>query len=366
MSPYKFYDSVSGEEYTPDLRQWKPKAGLFMMKSYPVEFPVERIIKRQATMWRYEEALPITKEESSISLGEGMTPLIILDHKKPNFLVKMDYLMPTGSFKDRGAAILIAKAKEMGAPSVIADSSGNAGTSIAAYCARTNIECHVYTPSSTSEKKLAQIKAHGAQLHLISGTREETTIAAKEAVEKEGVFYASHVYNPYFYEGTKTFAFEIWEQLNFAAPDTLILPVGNGTLLLGAYIGFNDLKRAGAIQKIPKIIGVQSEYCAPIETAFREDTSVSSVENKGTKAEGIAIGYPARGDQIIEAVKNTNGTIITAPENQIDRAKKNLEHKGFYVEPTTAATYAAYKNYEENIADTETVVMSLCGTGLKK
>ncbi|RSL33951.1 pyridoxal-phosphate dependent enzyme [Salibacterium salarium] len=366
MSSYNFYDSISREKYTPDVNQWKPKVGLFNMEPYPVDFPMENIIKRQASMWRYEEALPIHKKEPTISLGEGMTPLIVLDDKNPHFLVKMDYLMPTGSFKDRGAAMLMAKAKEMGAQSVIADSSGNAGTSIAAYCARANIECHVYTPSSTSEKKLAQIKAHGAQLHLIPGTREQTAVAAKEAVEKEGIFYASHVYNPYFYEGTKTFAFEIWEQLHYTAPDTLILPVGNGTLLLGAYIGFNDLKRAGAIQKMPKIIGVQSEHCAPIEKAYRENISVSSVDNKGTKAEGIAIGYPPRGDQIIEAVKHTNGTIIIAPENQIETAGKDLANKGFYVEPTTAATYAAYRNYEQNIAKTETVVMPLCGSGLKK
>ncbi|UOR14030.1 threonine synthase [Halobacillus amylolyticus] len=320
-------------------------------------------------MWRYQEALPFEDQEppSAITLGEGMTPLVSLDGRNPNILMKMDYLMPTGSFKDRGAAVLIAKAKELGVTSVIADSSGNAGTSIAAYCARANIDCHIYVPASTSEKKIAQIKAHGAELHKITGSREDTARAAIAHVKKEKLFYASHVYNPYFYEGTKTFAFEIWEQHNFCAPDTLILPVGNGTLLLGAYIGFKNLKQAGMIKRVPKIIAVQAEPCAPIAKAFHQNKAISAVENIGTQAEGIAIANPARGQQVISAVKDTEGTIITAPEAQIDSAIQELARKGFYVEPTTAATYAAFKKYRGNFLNKDDVtVLSLCGSGLKK
>ncbi len=368
MNEYKLLDSVTNEEYTPNIKRWKPDHGIFNVKPYPVDFPIEDLVNRQMTMWRYKEALPFQTDEvyRSISLGEGMTPLVNLDFNHPNLFVKLDYLMPTGSFKDRGAAVLVAKAKEWGVKTVIADSSGNAGTAIAAYCARANIDCHVYVPSSTSQKKLIQSQAHGAQLHLIPGSREDTAVATKEAVEREGAFYASHVYNPFFLEGTKTFAFEVWEQLHFTAPDTLVLPVGNGTLLLGAYLGFRDLKRKGLIKELPKIIAVQAEPCAPIEKAFRNNTRVSSVENQGTQAEGIAIGSPVRGDQIIEAVRSTNGTIITAPEDDINAAGEKLAGKGFYVEPTTAATFAAYKRYKENFSQTETVVMSLCGSGLKK
>ncbi|WP_257348733.1 threonine synthase [Pseudalkalibacillus decolorationis] len=353
----------------PNTYQWRPEQGIFNIKPYPIAFPKDQIKNREATMWRYKEALPFQDSEvySSITLGEGLTPLVRLDHREPNILVKMDYLMPTGSFKDRGAAVLIAKAKEMGVSTVVADSSGNAGTSIAGYCARAKIGCHIYVPESTSERKLSQIKAHGAEVHKISGTREETAQAAKEAVESKGLFYASHVYNPFFYEGTKTFAFEIWEQLNFTVPDSLILPVGNGTLLLGAFIGFKNLKDAGVISKLPRIIGVQAEPCAPITRAYHCQARMEPITNIGTQAEGIAIANPARGEQVLSAIKETNGTIITAPEANIESARRELAQKGFYVEPTTAATYAAYKEHQSKVVkENEVVIMSLCGSGLKK
>ncbi|MGI8316408.1 threonine synthase [Halobacillus mangrovi] len=363
-----FLDSKK-EEYIPNHYQWKPEKGIYDLKPYEVKFPVDEIKQRQPTMWRYKEALPFDKSQDllSFSLGEGMTPLLPLDKNEQNILVKMDYLMPTGSFKDRGASVLVAKAKELGVTTVIADSSGNAGTSIAAYCARANIRCHIYVPDSTVPKKLAQIEAYGAELHRIPGTREETAEAAQRDVEEKGIFYASHVYNPFFYEGTKTFAFEIWEQLNYKVPDKVIVPVGNGTLLLGAYIGFKNLKNAGVIRHFPKIVGVQSEGCQPIAKAFRENKNTSIVENTGTEAEGIAIADPVRGDQVLQAIKETNGAIITAPEKDIKSAKKELALKGFFVEPTTAATYAAFKEYKNSILNPdEVVVMSLCGSGLKK
>ncbi len=355
--------------YTPNRTDWKPEEGIFRMKPYPVKFPMKQIKERQATMWRYQEALPFenTDTYTSITMGEGMTPLVPLDADHPNLLMKMDYLMPTGSFKDRGAAVLIAKAKELGVSSVIADSSGNAGTAIAAYSARAGMSCHIYVPDSTSEKKLAQIEAHGAHIHKIPGSREDTAEAAKQAVEKEKLYYASHVYNPFFYEGTKTFAFEVWEQLGEQVPDSLIIPVGNGTLLLGAYIGFQDLKEAGVINRMPRIMGVQSEACAPIARAFTNGDPVSPAENSGTLAEGIAIADPMRGPEIIKAVKDTKGKIVTAPEEGIKSAGEELAGKGFYVEPTTAATYAAYQQHKAEIVHPdETVVMVLCGSGLKK
>ncbi len=320
-------------------------------------------------MWRYLEALPFEKTNiySSVTLGEGMTPLVRFERGEPRFLLKLDYLMPTGSFKDRGAAVLIAKAKELGVSAVLADSSGNAGTAIAAYSARAGIPCHIYVPAAISEKKLSQIKMHGAYLHKIPGTREETAEAAKVAVDREKIFYASHVYNPFFLEGTKTFAFEIWEQLQYQVPDTVVLPVGNGTLVLGAYIGFKNLVEAGAADKMPRIIAVQAEPCSPIAAAFKDNRQVRPVENTGTQAEGIAIANPERGDQIIEAVKATGGTIVTAPEEDIATAQAGLAGKGFYVEPTTAATYAAYKKHRDiHINEKEVVVLALCGTGLKK
>ncbi|MFP7456704.1 threonine synthase [Bacillus safensis] len=318
------------------------------------------------SLWRYVEAMPFSKGSKtweSVTMGEGQTPLIVLDPHEPNTYVKVDYMMPTLSFKDRGAAVLMTKAKELGVSKVIADSSGNAGTAIAAYAARCEIACDIYLSDETSPKKIAQIKAHGATIKEIRGTREDIAAAAQKAVDAENVFYASHVYNPYFFEGTKTYAYEIYEQVN-GAPDALIIPVGNGTLLLGAYYGFKDLFENGLIHKIPKIIAIQAKNCAPLVKAYQNaEESASPVTNTGTLAEGIAIAAPARSKQILEAVQDTNGTFIDIEEDEILNARSKLSEKGFYVEVTSAVNFAGYMKYKKEAK--ETIVIPLCGAGIK-
>ncbi|AYJ90000.1 threonine synthase [Bacillus safensis] len=318
------------------------------------------------SLWRYVETMPFSKGSKiweSVTMGEGQTPLIVLDPHEPNTYVKVDYMMPTLSFKDRGAAVLMTKAKELGVSKVIADSSGNAGTAIAAYAARCEIACDIYLSDETSPKKIAQIKAHGATIKEIRGTREDIAAAAQKAVDAENVFYASHVYNPYFFEGTKTYAYEIYEQIK-GAPDALIIPVGNGTLLLGAYYGFKELFENGLIQKIPKIIAIQAKNCAPLVKAYQNaKDSASPVTNTGTLAEGIAIAAPARSKQILEAVQDTNGTFIDIEEDEILNARSKLSEKGFYVEVTSAVNFAGYMKYKKEAK--ETIVIPLCGAGIK-
>lgn len=318
------------------------------------------------SIWRYFETMPFAKDSKtweSVTMGEGQTPLILLDPEEPNTYVKVDYMMPTLSFKDRGAAVLMVKAKELGASKVIADSSGNAGTSIAAYAARCGIPCDIYLSDGTSPKKIAQVQAHGATIKEIRGSREDVAAAAQKAVAEENVFYASHVYNPYFYEGTKTYAYEIYEQLP-ETPDALIIPVGNGTLLLGAYYGFKELLENKLIQKMPKIIAIQAENCAPLANAFENGHAAAEpVANKGTLAEGIAIAAPARSKQILEAVRGTGGTFIEIKEEEILNARQLLAEKGFYVEVTSAANYAGYLTYKT--APEEKIIIPLCGAGIK-
>jgi threonine synthase len=344
---------------------WRCKCGgmLDLVKD-KVIFDSSWLQKELPTMWRYQHVLPFESDIwQTVTMGEGYTPLIVLDENEPNTSVKVDYMMPTLSFKDRGAAVLIAKAKELGVTKVIADSSGNAGTSIAAYAKRAGITCDVFLSDSTSPEKIAQIKAHGATIRAIKGTREDVATAAQQAVTEEETFYASHVYNPFFYEGTKTYAYEIWEQMQ-SVPDTLIIPVGNGTLLLGAYYGFKELMESGVTTKIPKIIAIQAENCAPLAMAFINNQAVAEVKNTGTLAEGIAIAKPARSAQIIEAVRATNGHFITTSEEEITQARVELAHKGFYVEPTTAANYAGYLKYHRT--SEEKIVIPLCGAGIKQ
>ncbi|MGY4688792.1 threonine synthase [Salibacterium sp. K-3] len=318
------------------------------------------------SIWRYLETMPFDEHSTTwqtVTMGEGRTPLIVLDDNDPDTYVKVDYMMPTLSFKDRGAAALITKAKESGVSKVIADSSGNVGTAVAAYAARADIACDIYLSDETSPKKIAQVQAHGASVQQIHGTREDIAAAARQAVEEEGVFYASHVYNPHFFEGTKTYAYEIYEELQ-GAPDTLIIPVGNGTLLLGAYYGFQELLANDLIETMPKIIAVQAANCAPLAEAFNnQDRSAAPVTKQGTAAEGIAIAAPARAPQILEAVRDTGGRFITVEEDDIHHARAQLSKKGFYVETTSAANYAGYIHYKKE-AD-ETIIVPLCGAGLK-
>jgi threonine synthase len=297
-------------------------------------------------------------------MGEGFTPLEEFEFNGNPVLIKIDYLFPTGSYKDRGATVLISKMKEWGVQKVVEDSSGNAGSAIAAYCAKAGIECDIYVPHETSPGKLVQIKAYGATLKKVEGSRERTAEKAMEAAAE--IPYASHCWNPFFLHGTKTFAFEVWEQMNWKVPDTLVLPIGHGTLFLGVFIGFRELKKAGLIKRIPKMVGVQSLSCAPLYQAFKKGwREPGLIEKKETIAEGIAIAEPVRGRQILDVVRETGGEILAVTEKEIRVALKEMGRKGHFIEPTSSATIAGLKKYLKGKRGKETVVSTFTGMGLK-
>jgi threonine synthase len=330
---------------------------------FQASFPIKEIQKRKPNMWRYREAIPIEEDKNIVSFDEGFTPLITLDFGGRQAFIKQDYLFPTGSFKDRGASVLVSRIKELDIDEIIEDSSGNAGSAIAGYCARGHVKCDVYVPSDTADGKLAQIQLFGAGLHKISGSREDTASAALSAAKEH--FYAGHAWNPYFYHGTKTFAFEVCEQLGWKAPDTLVLPIGNGTLLIGAYIGFSELLEAGIISEIPKIVGIQPANCAPLFHAFEEGLEeVPRIDKGDTLAEGIANTGPIRGKQILETVRSTGGSILAVSEAEIKIALKEMCARGFYIEPTSAAVVAGLKKYLIT-SEQEMVVSVFTGSGLK-
>jgi threonine synthase len=297
-------------------------------------------------------------------MNEGFTPLEEIEFNGGGVLIKIDYLFPTGSYKDRGATVLISKMKEWGVQKVVEDSSGNAGSAIAAYCAKAGIGCDIYVPQYTSPGKLIQIQAYGATLKRVEGSREKTAEKAMEAASK--IPYASHCWNPFFLHGTKTFAFEVWEQMDWRAPDTLVLPIGHGTLFLGAYIGFKELKTAGMIKRIPKMVGIQSASCAPLYQAFKKGwRETRPIEKEETIAEGIAIAEPVRGRQILEAIRETGGEVLAVTEKEIKVALKEMGRKGHFIEPTSSATIAGLKKYLRKKRQNETVVSTLTGMGLK-
>jgi len=297
-------------------------------------------------------------------MKEGFTPLEEIEFDGNRTLVKIDYLFPTGSYKDRGATVLMSKMKEWGVQKVVEDSSGNAGSAIAAYCARAGIKCEIYVPQHTSSEKIVQIQAYGATLKKVEGSRERTAEVAMEAASK--IPYASHCWNPFFLHGTKTFAFEVWEQMGWKAPDVLVLPIGHGTLFLGVYMGFRELKEAGIIKRIPRLVGVQSAFCAPLYQAFKKGwRETRSIEKEETVAEGIAISEPVRGRQILEATQEADGEILTVTEKEIGMALMEMGRKGHFIEPTSAATIAGLKKYLRKKRRRETIVSTLTGTGLK-
>ncbi len=353
-----------GATYSLNDPRWQCACGSALDIEFNSVFDLTKISKRKPTMWRYREAIPIQDDANIVSFDEGFTPLTEVDFDGRPVLIKQDQLFTTGSYKDRGASVLISKVRELGIREIVEDSSGNAGSAIAAYCAKAGVACNIFVPQATTSGKLAQIRLCGAKLNLIPGTREDTARAALKAVEK--AYYASHSWNPFFFQGTKTFAFEICEQLGWKPPDTVILPVGNGTLLLGARIGFNELLDAEIINKVPKIIAIQSENCAPLYQAFIENLAeIPKINKKETLAEGIAIAEPVRGNQIVQAVKNSNGSFIAVNDGEIKKALREICRKGYYIEPTSAATIAGVKKYLQKSKLDEIIVSVFTGHGLK-
>ena len=360
----RFFCSNCKRFYPVQPTRWRCDCGSSLDLEFESKFPIQKILKRGPTLWRYREAIPILNDDSILSMDEGFTPLEEIEFNGHRVLLKIDYLFPTGSYKDRGATVLISKMKEWGVQKVVEDSSGNAGSAIAAYCAKAGIECEIYVPQYTSPGKLVQIQAYGATLKRVEGSREKTAEEAMEAASK--IPYASHCWNPFFLHGTKTFAFEVWEQMDWRAPDTLVLPVGHGTLFLGAYIGFKELKAAGMIKRIPKMVGIQSAACAPLYQAFKKGwRETRPIEKKETMAEGIAIAEPVRGRQILEAIRETGGEVLAVTEKEIEVALKEMGRKGHFIEPTSAATIAGLKKYLRKKRQNEIVVSTLTGMGLK-
>jgi threonine synthase len=321
-----------------------------------------KINKNLCSQWRYENYMVLPASQA-ITLGEGFTPLLPVNIGGKTIHIKQEQLFPTGSYKDRGASVLMSIAKQLGVDHVVQDSSGNAGCAIAAYAAKGNIKADVYVPASTSPAKLAQMRMYGASLMLVEGSREDTARAAWQAAQQ--TYYASHCYNPYFFEGTKTFAYEVCEQLNWNAPDVVVLPAGNGTLVIGCYIGFRHLLESGVIPYMPRLVAVQSASCAPLYHAWKNGSNQPQKnESRPTVAEGIAIAEPVRGSQIIDIINKTKGAFVTVTDAETIDALKLCCNMGYYIEPTSAATIAGIHKALP-LFEGETWVSLFSGHGLK-
>lgn len=378
MSPaaVAYLDPVTGESAPLDTPQWRGASGAPLLLTDRVglsrtDLEVADFDDSAPGLWRYRAAFALPVERP-ISLGEGRTPLVQRpwgpeDRATPGAhdpFFKLEWFSPTGSFKDRGASVMLSMLREQGVTRILEDSSGNGGASIAAYGAAGGLQVEVFAPASTSPAKLVQSRAYGAKIHLVEGPREASQTAAIEAAETGGGFYASHAWQPFFLEGTKTLAYEIWEDLGFTAPDVVVVPVGAGTSLLGLAIGFAELHRGGSIPALPRLYAAQPFNCSPVDAALRGD---HAREVLPTVAEGTAIRTPMRLTQMLNAIAASGGGSVAVHEEEITAALAQLARSGLFAEPTSAVAAAGLTRLRAAGAihpDERTVVL-LTGSGLK-
>lgn len=326
----------------------------------PLSYQPDPLYK--AGMLRYRRSFPLPPDAPFVSLGEGDTPLVPVSLRNRTLFLKVEGSNPTGSFKDRGTAVLISALLAAGVQSAVEDSSGNAGASFAAYAARSGITARVFVPDYASGPKRRQIEAYGAQVVLVKGPRSHATRAVLDAVES-GAVYASHAYLPQGHAGLATAAFELYEQLG-EAPGSVVVPAGQGSFLLGLDLGFHALKKAGCIERIPRLIAVQARACAPLWAVHRMGASGLQWMREGeTLAEGVRIFRPLRGDAVLAAVEGSQGRVVAVEEEQITSGRNELSRRGLYVEPTSAVVWHGALEAWEMLVDP--VVMILTGSGLK-
>ncbi len=331
--------------------------GLFEF-ARPLEAPTDLGPTRRG-LDRFRSVFSWLGQAPFVSLGEGGTPLLPNTSAGDGKFFKCEQLNPTGSFKDRGTAVLVSTLAADGVGEAIEDSSGNAGASFAAYAARAGIRARVFVPAHASGPKRAQIEAYGAELVAVPGPRARATEAALQAVEA-GATYASHAYLPYGQAGMATLAFELVDQLG-QAPGTVILPVGQGTLYLGLFLGFQALLKAGAIQQLPRLVGVQTKACPPVWSAWNgQDWPRQEAE---TLAEGIRITEPLRQGRLLEAARASRGSFEVVEEADIVQGRQALSEKGLFVEPTSAVVWPILETAEARWPGPWVAVLT--GSGMK-
>jgi len=275
---------------------------------------------------------------------------------------KLETQNPTGSFKDRGTAVLVSFLRERGVTAAVEDSSGNAGASFAAYAARSGISAWVFVPAYASGPKREQIQHYGAEVIPVPGPRSEAARAVLDEAQ-QGAVYASHAYLPHGLAGFATIAYELISEMD-TPPSSLILPVGHGSLLLGVARGFRALLAAGMVEHIPRLIGVQARACAPLTNAFQQgDSEPAQAEENQTVAEGIRIQTPHRGKEVLEAVRDSGGRMVAVDEGDIQGGRDHLGELGMYVEITSAVVWGGLQQVMEDLQDP--VVVILTGHGLK-
>jgi threonine synthase len=335
--------------------------GTFDFITFPI-FDKQQVDRSKPGIWAYQPAFGLPENTPNVSLGEGNTSLVWAEAFGRKTAFKLEYLNPSGSFKDRGTAPLVSFLLSRGIQSAVEDSSGNAGASFAAYAARAGMKARIFVPDSASGPKRRQIEAYGAEIVSILGRRSNAAEAVRRAAEG-GDVYASHAYLPFTLPGYATLAYELVEQLG-DSPGTLVMPVGQGGLMLGAGRGFESLRQAGVIDRMPRLVGVQARACAPLWALSSYGAQgLAWVAEGETLAEGVRVSHPIRGDAVLQIVERSEGLFLSAGEEEIRAGRDQLSWQGFYVEATSALIWSALSQLGEDTP--EPVVAVLTGSGLK-
>lgn len=361
---YEIKCSVCGQSSLDLLNFRCPSCGQPLDVQLNFNFEAEKIRRKNYTVWRYAKFFPYIKEMEIVTLGEGWTPLVKFSD---NVYFKLENLNPTGSFKDRGSTVLLSavhKLVKKAGGYISEDSSGNAGASVAAYAARAGLKARIYVPQNVSGPKFNQIQFYGAEVAKVPGGRNRVAEEAQKA--GRGKFYVGHILHPLFRDGIRSLAYETAEQLGWHIPEHIYLPVSAGTLLLGVIKGFKHLMKSNAVEAMPEIVACQTRQVSPLYHRFKNLSYAPPVKVTSVADALVSVNPPLL-DLMVKHLRRANGDVVMVEEKEIFKAFNELARKGFFVEPSSAVAYAAYKKHLKNkeaSKDYKTVII-LTGMGLK-
>jgi threonine synthase len=328
--------------------------------------------RRDNSMWRYRELLPVEESTENTPLRVGWSPLYRADALAgqlgiARLYVKDDGINPTASLKDRASAMAVAKAREAGAQVIACSSTGNAASSLAGNAAAAGLSTYIFVPSRAPKGKVAQLMTFGATVVSVQGSYEDTFELSRAAIEKWGWYNRNAAINPYLSEGKKTVGLEIMEQLNWAAPDYIAVSVGDGCTIAGLWKGLKDLHAIGFIDRLPRLISVQAEGCCPLNRAIETGEDWRPME-ENTLADSIAVGVPRNADKALMAIRESNGLTVNVSDQEIMAAQKLLGRRcGVFGEPAGVTGTAGLKKLCQagRIPSDAVVVSVVTGSGLK-
>ena len=328
--------------------------------------------RRDNSMWRYRELLPVEEDTPNTPLRVGWSPLYEADRLAKQMgikklYVKDDGINPTASLKDRASAMAVAKAREAGAEVIACSSTGNAASSLAGNAAAAGLKTYIFVPSRAPKGKVAQLMTFGATVISVQGSYEDTFELSKAAIDRWGWYNRNAAINPYLSEGKKTVALEIMEQLDWQVPDYIAISVGDGCTIAGLWKGLKDLHAIGFIDRLPRLISAQAEGCCPLNRAIETGEPWRPME-ENTLADSIAVGVPRNADKALMAIRESNGVTVNVSDEEIMAAQKLLGRTcGVFGEPAGVTGAAGLKKLceEGRIEPDATVVSVVTGNGLK-